>query len=297
MVMYPSVNYLIIVTRLINSGSISLMTLVVSLRIPDGIVIAGDSLATMMGNLEAQADIPVQCPECGKSHTVQVHLPPISLPATTFSYAQKVFPFLGKYGVGTTGIGQLTGKTIYFAMRQLEQELVATGKVPNGVKEVADIIAQRTHEMLKSQLQHEDKDIEAMPDSWIPLGFQIVGYENDEPITVEIQLGKNVQNKMHISPGFTATGVVDVVQALLSAYKTNPNQRPVYEVFSLQDAISYAEFLINTTSLHQQFSRMIPNVGGEIDVALVTPFDDFKWIKQKYLAKLLGDTKWTKDKQ
>ena len=33
------------------------MTLIISLRTLDGIVIAGDSLATMMGNMAIQADI------------------------------------------------------------------------------------------------------------------------------------------------------------------------------------------------------------------------------------------------
>ena len=44
----------------------------------------------------------------------------------------------------------------------------------------------------------------------------------------------------------------------------------------MQDAINYAQFLIGTTIAHQQFSARMPNVGGHIDVALVTPFDEFK---------------------
>ena len=100
------------------------MTLIVSLRIPDGIVIAGDSLATMIGNLEIQADINVKCPQCGHDHVQHANMPGIPLPSTTLSYAQKVFPFVNEFGVGTFGIGQLMGKTMYFAMRELEKELI-----------------------------------------------------------------------------------------------------------------------------------------------------------------------------
>jgi len=86
--------------------------------------------------------------------------------------------------------------------------------------------------------------------------------------------------------GCTISGQPVVTQAIWSLYK-DPMQTPTFEVFSLQDAIAYAEFLINTTAIHQQFSNTMPNVGGEIDIALVTPFDDFKWIRQKELSKLL----------
>jgi len=89
------------------------MTLIVSLRIPDGIVIAGDSLATMMGMMQVKTEVQVKCPECGKEHNVEVDVPLPMMPSTTFSYAQKLAPFLGKYGVGTFGAGMLLGKSMY----------------------------------------------------------------------------------------------------------------------------------------------------------------------------------------
>jgi len=46
------------------------MTLIVSLMIPDGIVIAGDSLSTMVGQGELQGKVEVTCPECNHKHTV-----------------------------------------------------------------------------------------------------------------------------------------------------------------------------------------------------------------------------------
>ena len=45
------------------------MTLIVSLSTPDGIVIAGDSLSTMMSNKLLEADFTVQCQSCQQSNT------------------------------------------------------------------------------------------------------------------------------------------------------------------------------------------------------------------------------------
>jgi hypothetical protein len=78
------------------------------------------------------------------------------------------------------------------------------------------------------------------------------------------------------------------VQAIWSLQKEHPENQPPYHTFSVQDAIDYAEFLIQTTISHQRFSQTIPSVGGDIDIALVTPFDGFQWIRQKPLGKVLG---------
>lgn len=267
------------------------MTLIVSLRIPDGIVIAGDSLATMMGNLEIQADLKVKCPQCSHEYEQKTTLPGIPTPSTTLSFAQKVFPFLGDFGVGTFGIGQLCGKTIYFAMRELEKELNKrpVDQGPGNVTKVAEIIAERSSKLLVEQVKREGKDIKRMPDDWKPLGFQVVGYNGDKATTIEMHIGKAVDMKIHDTAGITATGQVGVCEALFSRFGANPQERPITDLFSLQDAVSYAEFLISTTASHQQFARTMPGVGGDIDIALVTPFDHFTWIRQKSLhGKISG---------
>ncbi|MDE0085132.1 MAG: hypothetical protein OXU23_05435, partial [Candidatus Poribacteria bacterium] len=68
------------------------MTLIVSLRIPDGIVIAGDSLSTLMGQGQFETTIGVTCPACNHQHEIQPKFPIFPVPGATFSYAQKVFP-------------------------------------------------------------------------------------------------------------------------------------------------------------------------------------------------------------
>ena len=48
----------------------------------------------------------------------------------------------------------------------------------------------------------------------------------------------------------------------------------------LQDAIDYAEYLVNVVIGRYRFVIGAPLCGGEIDVAIITP-NQFKWIKKK----------------
>ncbi|MCH8877634.1 MAG: hypothetical protein IIA89_12550 [Chloroflexi bacterium] len=260
------------------------MTLIVSLRIPDGIVIAGDSLSTTMSQLQIESQVNVTCPECGHQHTVgPMPVGPIQVPSSTFSYAQKVFKFLDNYGVGTFGQGLLLGRTMHFAMRDLEQELRNSNNIPENVSAVADAIGQRALEMVQEQVT----DLDNAPDDWYAVGFQVVGYDDDDVRSIVLHVGNGVRTQVYDDLGCTYSGQGHVVAAIWELYNQRPDDQAQYPLFSLQDAIEYAEFLIRTTAVYQQFSQTIPQVGGDIDVALVTPFDGFRWIKQKPLAKLL----------
>ncbi len=261
------------------------MTLIVSLRIPDGIVIAADSLSTLMAGGQFETTFDVTCPSCNHQHEIQSKSPIFPLPGATFSYAQKVFPFLGKFGIGIFGAGLIANKSVYFIMRLLQQKLESISS--EGVTAIAQNIGDKIQNLCEQQLKRENIDIDVLPDNQAVLGFQIVGYDDIEPKTVEILVGKNMKYQVMDQLGCTVSGSREVVQAIWELYERNPESQPPYPVFSLQDAIDYAEFLIRTTIAHQRFAQTIPNVGGDIDIALVTPFDGFQWIRQKSLGKIL----------
>lgn len=266
------------------------MTLIVSLRIPDGIVIAGDSLATVVGQGQLEATIDVTCPQCNHRHEIESRFPMPPISATTFSYAQKVFPFARRFGVGTFGSGLIEGKSIYFALRLFEQKLKKNENddlSSKGVTEVSLMIGNEIHSLLKAQLEIENTSLEALPSDQFPLGFHVVGYDDTEPKTVEVYIGRSVHHNVIEQLGCTVSGSREIVMAIWELYKKHPESQPPYQVFSLQDAIDYAEFLIRTTIAHQRFSQTIPTVGGDIDIALVTPFDEFQWIRQKRHGKIL----------
>ena len=262
------------------------MTLIVSLRIPDGIVIAGDSLSTSMAQGQLDININAVCPHCKRNHKIQQKVPIPDLPVTSFSYAQKIFPFYGKFGVGTFGAGLLANQSIYLAMRLIEQRLKEEEISFDGVTEVAQQIGSEFHKLLQKHFELERKPLTDLPPNQYVLGFQVVGYDGVEPKTIEVTIGKEVSIPPPKGLGCHVSGSDEIAKSFSELYK-NPSQKPTFHLFSLQDAIDYAEFLIRTTIAHQRFSQISPKVGGDIDIALVTPFNGFRWIRQKPLGKIL----------
>ncbi len=259
------------------------MTLIVSLRTSDGIVLAGDSLSTMRTQLQVAGDFTMKCPQCGHKHTESQHIGAIGIPTSTMSYAQKVFPFMEKFGVGTFNAGQLAGKTMYFAMRELEQQLLE-GKTRVGTaSKAADRIGKHAQSLLKKDVS----DLSNAPEDKFAVGFQVVGYDDDKPVTISVDVGKQIQKTKYEKLGCSISGVSNVVKAIWGLRDQTPQDKVEYAALSLQDAIDYAKFLIRTTASYQKFSRTIPTVGGEIDIALVTPFDGFSWIQRKDLNKVI----------
>ena len=237
------------------------MTLIVSVRSPDGIVIAGDSLSTLKDKGQ--------------------------LSASTFSHAQKIFPFYGKYGIGTFGAGLVANESVSATIRLFEEELKEKGTSFNGVTEIAQELSNYFHNLLKEQLKIENRSFDILQPEQYVYGFQVVGYHNTAPQTVEVHIGKKVRQQVRDKFGSTYSGSGEIVRAIWGLSKTHSENQHPYPLFSLQDAIDYAEFLICTTIAHQRFSLKTPDVGGDIDIAVVTLFDGFQWICQKPLNQIL----------
>jgi len=263
------------------------MTLIVSLRTVDGIVVAGDSLSTIMAQVQFKAQLDIKCPQCGHEHREDPVATGGQIPSSTFSFAQKVFPFMENFGVGSHGAGQLSGKTMYFALRELEKDLKDQGWKASGVTEAADKIGKYVFNLAKESIP----DLDKLPDERVFLGFQVVGYDGPDAKTMRIGIGNKVYTTTLSGRGCTADGETRVTTSIWELYKNHKEDQAQYAVFSLQDAIDYAKFLISTTAEYQRFSRTIPRVGGDIDIGLVTPLDGFIWIQQKPLGKILGGVK------
>jgi hypothetical protein len=258
------------------------MTLAVSLRVPDGLVIAADSLATSIGQIGISAEVQSKCPICKKSIQLKdLKLPPISIPTSLSSYAQKVFPFQDIYGIATYGLGILNEKTIYYHIKMIEKKSFETPY--SGVTNVANILKEYFDKEIKKQI----KDIEKSPDTFYPLGFLVVGYDDDTGKTIVVKIGKKSVMEEKVGSGCTYGGEGGVVNKLWELSRSQSQRATNFGSFSLQDAVDYAEYLINTTANFQRFAITIPNVGGDVDIALITPFRKFTWIKYKKMTEIL----------
>ncbi len=261
------------------------MTLIVSVISSDGIVIAGDSLASLQGEINLSQASEITCPQCRHTHVVKTNIHG-NVRQSTYSHTEKVFPFLKKYGIGVFGSGLIGNFSVNFLIRSFEDYAKKRIQI-NGVSDLARELGVNQHNLLKKEIEKHNKSLDDFPDNHIFLGVQVVGYDLMQPKIIEILLGKEVKMNVFDKLACYASGNTKTVEMIWEHYKNDIGTEPLYRIFSLQEAIDYVEFLIRTTIDYQRFSPEIPNVGGSIDIALVTPFDKFQWIRQKPLGQLL----------
>jgi hypothetical protein len=281
----------------------------------DGVILAADSLATIESQVVLQASIEMDCPHCTNhvqlddlySHaraTVPcpscangVDVPKIPAPelrtaSSTMSYAQKLFPFLDRYGVAVFGLSAFGQKTVYNHIKGLERtvrdEIEAAPTTLKakygGVTLVAEAIrafCQAEFEKVYNPLPPE------MPD--IVFGLQVVGY--DSPMdatakTIELQFGRAPRQEVYDNLSVTLSGDTRFIHEL-TALCAKHGKAAMQEHLSLQDAIDYADFLVGTAATVQRFANAIPTIGGEVDIALITAYSEFRWIRSKKLARVL----------
>ena len=265
------------------------MSLIVSLRVPDGIVIAADSLATSQNLFEFVAqNVEIECPHCKKKVSgPELRLPPIPIPFSASSYTQKLFSLYDKFAIGSLGQGIVNSRSIYYHIKQFEQSKENPGDL--------DEVRRRLIDYLEKELVAQyPKYKEEAPKEWRPIGLHVNGYEKVDGkqigVTWEVFIGrKNIERKRDII-GCTIGGDMKVVQKLWDIGKEDPRLQFKYPLFSLQDAVDLSEFLIDATSTFQRFANEVPTVGGEIDIALLTPFHGFQWLKRKKLMEILEES-------
>lgn len=257
------------------------MTLTISVRVPDGIVLAADSLVSIMATITPTGEFGAKCPKCKEDIKISdLKLPPIGMPAGSSSFGRKLFNIKKRnIGVAVYGTPSLNGRTVESHIREFEK-LKVVGK--ETVEEIAKKLAKYFYDKVKKEV----KDVSKIPEKHVVTGFQVVGYDEKD-----IEIGKTflvkIGRKVVIEPthdkgyGCTFGGDGRVVGKLWKVDPTIPIAKPNYRFMTLQDAIDYAIFLIRTTIGYQRFATMVPNVGGNIDVAIITHHDGLKWIQEK----------------
>jgi hypothetical protein len=263
------------------------VSLVVSLRVPDGVVVAADSLSTAQNIVQVEIDQPMPQGQSEPPTTASVSLPSIAIPFSASSYTQKLMSVHGKYAVAVVGQGIVNNKSLYYHLRQFEIQSSPDTALPALVD---DLIAYLEDELLKQFPKYR----EVAPDEWRPIAFHVNGYETHDAgqnaVTYEVFVGKRTKKTKRDQIGCTIGGEMRIVQKLWELGREDPSFQFQYALMSLQDAIDLCEYYIDTTATFQRFTNKIPSVGGEVDVALLTPFHDFQWIKRKELMKILEKT-------
>ena len=259
------------------------MSLVVSLRVPDGIVVAADSLSTAQNLVQIKLEPINKNPDAIPGSTLNV--PPISIPFSASSFTQKLIPLSDGVAISSYGQGIINNKSTYYHLRQFEKTLEAELQVSTIVDQLVSFFE---NELSKQFPKYPEE----ASDDWKPIAFHVNGYEGDDgddltAVTYEVFVGKKSEIRRWDAIGCTIGGEMAIVRNMWSLGEGDPQYQFQYGLMSLQDAVDLCEFFIDTTAIFQRFTNRIPTVGGDVDVALITPFHGFQWLRRKSLMEVL----------
>jgi hypothetical protein len=129
----------------------------------------------------------------------------------------------------------------------------------------------------------------------VPTDFILAGYikqNADEKYACNINLltrGISVIDMSNAGASWggektTLTKLLNGITVLEGGKQVNVEvENVLYDFFTVQDAIDFAKFAIETTINTMRFTKCIKTVGGPIDILLITP-KETKWIAKKELT-------------
>lgn len=279
------------------------MTIAISLKINDGVVLAADSASTILG----------ATPE-GQSFAINI-----------YNNANKIFNLrkgssIGAITWGSGSIGTASISTLAKDLRRrlsgLEGSHASWSLDPAGYK-VFDV-AQRLKEFMYDEhyvpALTEWKNIPKKPS----LGFVVAGYTPGQQMAEEyrIDIGEDGQCsgpnplRQKNESGLTWSGMAEPISRIVLGFSPSlgtvlekalgvPPQQVgpalaiiqanlqqtgflVHPAMPLQDAIDLAEFLVYAATQYHRFAPGAPGVGGPIEIAAISKHEGFKWVKRKY---------------
>ncbi len=280
------------------------MTIAISIKVNDGVVLASDSATTFIGRDSS-----------GRAGVVNI-----------YDNANKIFNLvkglpIGAITWGVGSIGHASISTLAKDFRELITQSNTDYKIKKNEYTMEEIATKFKKFIFDKKYKKEfadwgEKDKPAM-------GFMVVGYSAQADLVEEwktdIRAGKckapYLVRKQH-EVGITWAGEPEAVHRLSLGFsgllptvlkEAKLPQAKIKAVIKLcrerltvplvippmpiQDAIDLGIFLVNTTIGFSKFSPGAPTVGGPIEVAAITKYEGFKWVERKhYFDRKLNPT-------
>jgi hypothetical protein len=269
------------------------VTIAISLKINDGLVLATDSASTVLGLVPT-----------GELQVINV-----------YNNVSKLFNLRKGLPIGavTWGAGSIGQASISTIIKDLRERFTAKDwKLEKNNYTIEDV-AKRLREFVFDDLYV--KAFSNVPADKRPaLGFIVAGYSSDAPLAEEFQI--EIHNGECRGPtklrtqdqvGVTWAGEGEALNRLILGASTalpmvlgrlgiqsaqmgaaiatiqQGLQLPmVLPAMPLQDAIELAEFMVDLTINFSRFMPGAPTVGGPIEVAAISKHEGFRWVKRKY---------------
>ena len=234
------------------------MSFVVTVYVPEAIVMASDSRQTA---------------------TIKNQVETVS---SDFAYKTFLLPSQ-RVGVSTFGQAALGGVGVQSQVERFAEEVV---EEDDGVEMVAEKLIRHLHE------RYSDADT----------GFYVAGFKREGrasiPHVYYCHVARAEVSRKNVNPrngeltyGASWGGQADVITRLLKAKQVVGAEGQLQEIsaahvnwhlLNVQDAIDFAIYAVRTTIDTMRFEARPKNVGGPIDVLLLTPAGA-RWIQRKEL--------------
>lgn len=221
------------------------MSLIISVYVPTGIALSGDSRTT--GTI---TQVQAAGPPAGTAG------PPLVTNVVLSDAAEKVFLVHGRVGIGTFGDAVVNNMPIAHYVQQF-----TSTQSPSPT--------QTPTAFARALLQHF-RALTPLPN----VGFVVVGYDATDPYVLGVDVQQNTATRVNLVAGTTQVdygivrgGDAAVVNRLLSQQQFNP----LFNVMNLQDAVDFSRHLIRSTIDQMRFEPRFSTVGGLIDTLVATP--------------------------
>lgn len=271
------------------------MTIAISLKVNDGLVLAADSASTLIGQEPT-----------GQTQVINV-----------YNNANKIFNLRKGLPIGalTWGAGSIGTSSISTLVKDLRERFSEEEQTDWYIKKDSYTIEEVASKFKKFVF---DELYEPAFREWAQkpnVGFIIAGYSAGREMAEEYQI--DINNGECIGPrairgidesGMSWNGVPEAItrlllghgSALASVLESNlnvpsdqiaPAIRIIEEALAIplifppmpiQDAIDLAEFMVDLTIKFSRFTPGASTVGGPIEVAAITKHEGFKWIRRKH---------------
>ncbi len=240
------------------------MSLAVVVYVPEGIIMASDSRQTL--------EVEARTPE-GESYKVET---------VGSDYLTKTF-LLEEQRVGVSHFGDtmLGGVTMASHIKRFASEQVNEG-------DDVEVIASRLLKYFRGLFPDADA------------GFHVAGYRKEGrrvvPHVYYCHVGDNVRERTNLEDGeivygATWSGATEIIESIINpvVVEEEHGQEKVvrepasisWETMTVQDAIDFAIYAIRTTIDTMRFQAVPKTVGGPIDILLLTPDSEPRWIQKK----------------
>lgn len=235
------------------------MSFLIAVYVNEGIVLASDRRSTYSNTTMIDGRI---------IQRIGIH---------TTNSTDKTFVCPNGAGISTCGEATLLGAPITGYI----QEVIRT-KISEDcdVEEIPNILIQYFN------------DLSTVPDTnFIVAGYKVVNEKKEQKV-YKVNIKTRAINVVDtVNQGATWDGETLTLTRLLQNVAIvdengNCNLLPfepiLFEYFTLQDAVDFARYAVETTIQTMHFKNVVETVGGEVDILVITP-DETKWLQKAAL--------------